>query len=120
MNNYYVAVGDELIVKYSSAVCRRLLYRSLLYLIIMTDINNATGMLIGLAVGDAVGTTVEFRKRGCFQPVTAIFKVRKDFSFPRRSVGTRKVDARITFGQTLTNELSRDSDHSSFKISKRV
>jgi len=29
MNNFYVAVGDALIVKYSAAVFRRLLYHSL-------------------------------------------------------------------------------------------
>src|SRR5262245_17661142 len=28
------------------------------------------GALLGLAVGDAVGTTVEFRSRGTFTPVT--------------------------------------------------
>jgi ADP-ribosyl-[dinitrogen reductase] hydrolase len=28
------------------------------------------GALLGLAVGDAVGTTVEFSKRGSFEPVT--------------------------------------------------
>jgi ADP-ribosyl-[dinitrogen reductase] hydrolase len=30
----------------------------------------ARGCLLGLAVGDAVGTTVEFSARGCFSPVT--------------------------------------------------
>lgn len=30
----------------------------------------AAGALLGLAVGDALGTTVEFRPRGTFQPVT--------------------------------------------------
>ena len=28
------------------------------------------GALLGLACGDAVGTSVEFRKRGSFSPVT--------------------------------------------------
>lgn len=28
------------------------------------------GCLVGLAVGDAVGTTVEFKQRGTFEPVT--------------------------------------------------
>ena len=28
------------------------------------------GCLLGLAVGDAVGTTVEFRARGTFEPLT--------------------------------------------------
>ena len=28
------------------------------------------GCLLGLAVGDAVGTTVEFRQRGTFEPLT--------------------------------------------------
>ena len=28
------------------------------------------GCLLGLAVGDAVGTTVEFQQRGTFKPVT--------------------------------------------------
>lgn len=32
--------------------------------------DQARGMLLGLAVGDAVGTTVEFRPRGSFPPVT--------------------------------------------------
>ena len=36
-----------------------------------TDLyNRAKGMLVGLAVGDAVGTTVEFKERGSFPPVT--------------------------------------------------
>ncbi len=35
------------------------------------DINDATkGCLIGLAVGDAVGTTLEFKPRGTFEPIT--------------------------------------------------
>jgi len=36
---------------------------------ITTD-NRSRGCLLGLAVGDAVGTTVEFRPRGSFPPVT--------------------------------------------------
>jgi ADP-ribosyl-[dinitrogen reductase] hydrolase len=28
------------------------------------------GCLLGLAVGDAIGTTVEFKARGSFEPVT--------------------------------------------------
>lgn len=32
--------------------------------------DQARGMLLGLAVGDAVGTTVEFKPRGTFAPVT--------------------------------------------------
>ncbi len=35
-----------------------------------TRINRARGCLLGLAVGDAVGTTVEFKTRGTFSPVT--------------------------------------------------
>lgn len=35
-----------------------------------TDLNRSRGCLLGLAVGDAVGTTVEFRARGSFPPVT--------------------------------------------------
>jgi len=35
------------------------------------DIKDAiNGCLIGLAVGDAVGTTLEFKPRGTFQPIT--------------------------------------------------
>src|SRR6266508_4807503 len=34
------------------------------------DLNRFRGCLLGLAVGDAVGTTVEFQKRGSFSPVT--------------------------------------------------
>jgi ADP-ribosyl-[dinitrogen reductase] hydrolase len=35
------------------------------------DINNkAQGCLVGLACGDAVGTTLEFRTRGTFEPIT--------------------------------------------------
>ena len=33
-------------------------------------LDQAQGMLLGLAVGDAVGTTVEFKARGTFPPVT--------------------------------------------------
>lgn len=36
----------------------------------MTLLDSAQGMLLGLAVGDAVGTTVEFQERGAFSPVT--------------------------------------------------
>ncbi|MGE7157609.1 ADP-ribosylglycohydrolase family protein [Methylorubrum rhodesianum] len=32
--------------------------------------DRALGALVGLAVGDAIGTTVEFRQRGTFEPVT--------------------------------------------------
>lgn len=32
-------------------------------------LNRFTGCLLGLAVGDAVGTTLEFRQRGSFEPV---------------------------------------------------
>ena len=34
------------------------------------DLNRFRGSLLGLAVGDAVGTTVEFQPRGSFSPVT--------------------------------------------------
>lgn len=34
------------------------------------DANRAQGALIGLAVGDAIGTTVEFQARGSFEPLT--------------------------------------------------
>jgi ADP-ribosyl-[dinitrogen reductase] hydrolase len=33
-------------------------------------LNRSKGCLVGLAVGDAVGTTLEFRKRGTFKPIT--------------------------------------------------
>lgn len=32
--------------------------------------NRSKGCLVGLAVGDAVGTTLEFRQRGTFEPIT--------------------------------------------------
>lgn len=34
------------------------------------DLNRSRGCLLGLAVGDAVGTTVEFKSRGSFTPIT--------------------------------------------------
>ena len=34
------------------------------------DPDRSRGCLLGLAVGDAVGTTVEFKKRGSFPPLT--------------------------------------------------
>jgi len=34
------------------------------------DQNHFRGCLLGLAIGDAVGTTVEFKSRGSFQPIT--------------------------------------------------
>ena len=33
-------------------------------------IDRARGCLLGLAIGDAVGTTVEFKPRGSFTPMT--------------------------------------------------
>lgn len=36
----------------------------------MTLLDKAKGCLVGLAVGDAVGTTLEFRQRGTFEPIT--------------------------------------------------
>ena len=38
--------------------------------IVMSDTSRFRGCLLGLAVGDAVGTTVEFQSRGSFPPVT--------------------------------------------------
>ncbi|MGB1257975.1 MAG: ADP-ribosylglycohydrolase family protein [Thiolinea sp.] len=35
----------------------------------LLSLNQATGMLVGLAVGDAVGTTLEFQPRGSFHPI---------------------------------------------------
>ena len=35
-----------------------------------TDPDRFRGCLLGLAVGDAVGTTVEFQERGSFRPLT--------------------------------------------------
>lgn len=35
-------------------------------------LDQARGMLIGLAVGDALGTTLEFQTRGSFEPITDI------------------------------------------------
>ena len=34
------------------------------------DLDRYRGCLLGLAVGDAIGTTVEFKARGSFVPVT--------------------------------------------------
>lgn len=36
----------------------------------MELLDKAKGCLVGLAVGDAVGTTLEFRQRGTFEPIT--------------------------------------------------
>lgn len=36
----------------------------------MDLLDKAKGCLVGLAVGDAVGTTLEFRQRGTFEPIT--------------------------------------------------
>lgn len=38
----------------------------------MNDVERYQGCLLGLACGDAVGTTVEFRSRGSFAPVTGM------------------------------------------------
>ncbi|MFC1695218.1 ADP-ribosylglycohydrolase family protein, partial [Pseudomonadota bacterium] len=35
-----------------------------------TSLDRFRGCLLGLAVGDAVGTTVEFQSRGSFKPLT--------------------------------------------------
>lgn len=36
----------------------------------MSTLNRFEGALLGLACGDAVGTTLEFRVRGSFAPLT--------------------------------------------------
>ena len=36
----------------------------------MTSLDRAQGALLGLAVGDAVGTTLEFKRPGTFEPIT--------------------------------------------------
>ena len=36
----------------------------------MTSRDRFLGCLLGLAVGDAVGTTLEFERRGSFTPIT--------------------------------------------------
>ena len=38
----------------------------------MIDPDRPRGCLLGLAAGDALGTTVEFRQRGTFEPLTRI------------------------------------------------
>ena len=35
----------------------------------MTSRDRAVGALVGLAVGDAVGTTLEFKRPGSFTPI---------------------------------------------------
>ena len=39
----------------------------------MTPLDRAVGTLLGLACGDAVGTTLEFRAPGTFEPITDMF-----------------------------------------------
>ena len=36
------------------------------------EFDRARGALLGLAVGDAIGTTVEFKQRGTFTPMTGM------------------------------------------------
>ncbi|HON96591.1 MAG TPA: ADP-ribosylglycohydrolase family protein, partial [Deltaproteobacteria bacterium] len=36
----------------------------------MELVDRYTGCLLGLACGDAVGTTLEFKPRGSFEPIT--------------------------------------------------
>lgn len=36
----------------------------------MSESNCFAGCLLGLAVGDAMGTSLEFRPRGSFEPIT--------------------------------------------------
>ncbi|WED24077.1 ADP-ribosylglycohydrolase family protein [Vibrio sp. JC009] len=36
----------------------------------MSDLDRSLGALVGLAVGDAIGTTLEFRPKGTFKPLT--------------------------------------------------
>ncbi len=36
----------------------------------MSELDKAIGALVGLAVGDSVGTTLEFRSPGSFEPLT--------------------------------------------------
>jgi ADP-ribosyl-[dinitrogen reductase] hydrolase len=38
----------------------------------MKNLDRYRGCLLGLAVGDAIGTTVEFKPRGTFPPVTGM------------------------------------------------
>jgi ADP-ribosylglycohydrolase len=40
----------------------------------MSQSDRFRGCLLGLAVGDAVGTTVEFRPRGSFNPITGMVR----------------------------------------------
>ena len=35
-----------------------------------TDLDRYIGCLVGLAIGDALGTTLEFRPKGTFKPIT--------------------------------------------------
>jgi ADP-ribosyl-[dinitrogen reductase] hydrolase len=44
--------------------------------------NRRLGCLLGLAVGDAVGTTVEFSSRGSFTPVTDMIGGGPFFLYP--------------------------------------
>ena len=45
--------------------------------------DRAVGALVGLAVGDAVGTTLEFKRPGTFEPITDMAKLVRQGRLPQ-------------------------------------
>ena len=60
----------------------------------MRDEDRYLGCLLGLAVGDAIGTTVEFSRRGSFAPVTDMDR-RRALRAPAGPVDRRHVDGAL-------------------------
>ena len=74
--------------------------------------DRAQGALLGLAIGDAIGTTVEFKRRGSFEPVTdmvggGVFKLKPGQWTDDTSMALCLAASLIEKGWDLHDQMSR-------------
>jgi ADP-ribosyl-[dinitrogen reductase] hydrolase len=76
------------------------------------DVNRFRGCLIGLAVGDAIGTSVEFKRRGSFEPLVDMigggpFKLAPGQWTDDTSMALCLAESLVTVGFDLSDQLER-------------
>ena len=76
------------------------------------DVNRFRGCLLGLAVGDAIGTSVEFKRRGSFEPLVDMvgggpFKLTAGQWTDDTSMALCLAESLVTVGFDLSDQLER-------------